>query len=257
MFNVRKFKMDFYDSKAAVDAMAALQSRIRELEKNNAKVRKECQRLRVLAESDENTLNEREASLMNAADKAKQMLEGASESLVELRRVRHDNRQLIKTLDSLQNQLTAKLDLESKAKAKLLRLTDKKDNAEKLLKEYEDLFCEILSPPNIQLNGSGQIPFTNTIAVTTHSLPATLQTAVMMLQTLPFPFRDQKLEKKREIISILLNARDISYKIQEEIHQLELQKLESGSLRRIQAEIDVKSAHLSLLTQAMCRFRFE
>ena len=249
--------MDFYDSKAAVDAMAALQARIRELEKNNSKIRKECQRLRTIAESDENTLNEREASLMNAADKAKQMLEGASESLVELRKVRHDNRQLQKYLEELQNQLTEKLDQESKAKAKLLRLTDRRDNAEKLLKEYEDLFCEILSPPNVQLNGQGTIPFTSTISVTTHSLPATLQTAVNMLQTLPFPFRDQKLEKKREIISILLNARDIAFKIQEEIHQLELQKLESGSIRRIQAEIDVKSAHLHLLTQAMCRFRFE
>ncbi|KAK8866319.1 hypothetical protein M9Y10_009280 [Tritrichomonas musculus] len=249
--------MDFYDSKAAVDAMAALQARIKELENYNARIRKECQRLKVLAETDENSLNEREASLMNAADKAKQMLEGASESLIELRKVRHDNRQLQNRLEQLQNDLSARVIQENKAKEKLLKLSDKKDNAEKLLKEYEELFCEILSPPDFQLNGNGQIPFTNTIAVTTHSLPATLQTAVMMLQTLPFPFRDQKLEKKREIISVLLNAREIAYKIQEEIHQLELQKLESGSIRRIQAEIDVKSSHLYLLTQAMSRFRFE
>lgn len=249
--------MDFYDSKAAVDAMAALQARIKELETSNAKIRKECQRLRVLAESDEHSLNEREASLINAADKAKQMLEGASESLIELRKVRHDNRHLQSRLEELQNQLSQRVEQESKAKSKLLRLSDKKDNAEKLLKEYEELFCEILSPPDFHITGNGLIPFTNTIAVKTHSLPATLQTAVMELQTLPFPFRDQKLEKKREIISVFLNAREIAYKIQEEIHQLELQKLESGSVRRIQAEINVKSSHLSLLIQAISRFRFE
>lgn len=250
--------MDFYDSKAAVDAMAALQARIKELERNNSKMRKDCSRLRTLTEADESALNDREASLVLAADKAQKMLEGASETLVELRRVRRENRQMQHHLDDLQQQLTAKLDQEAKTRNNYAKMVSKKDHGEHLLSEYEDLFCEILSPPNFQLKGKGAVPFNNTTtSITTHSLPATLQTTVQMLQTLPYPFRDQKLEKKREIIDILLYARDIAFKIAEEIHQLEIQKCETGVLRRIQAEIDVKSAHLGLIIQAMSRFRFD
>lgn len=250
--------MDFYDSKAAVDAMAALQARIKELEKNNARMRKECAHLRSLTDADEESLNDREASLLSAADKAQKMLEGASQTLLELRKVRRENRQLSSRLDDLQKQLTEKLDLEGRARDSLSKLEAKRTHAEHLISEYEDLFCEILSPPNMHLSGTGNVPFNSTTtAITTYSLPATLQTAVQMLQALPFPFREQRLEKKREIIGILLNARDIAYKIADEIHQLELQKCETGVLRRIQAEIDVKSSHLALITQAMSRFRFE
>ena len=250
-------QMDFYDSKAAVDAMAALQARIKELERNNARMRKECAHLKKITEVDEDSLNDREASLIAAADKAQKMLEGASETLVELRKVRRENKQLVSRLGDLQKQLSAKLDLEARSKERLEKLESKKDHAENLISEYEDLFCEILSPPNMQLDGTGNVPFNSTTSsITTFSLPATLQTAVQMLQTLPFPFRDQRLDKKREIIGILLNARDIAYKIADEIHQLELQKCETGVMRRIQAEIDVKTAHLALITQAMARFRF-
>jgi hypothetical protein len=249
--------MDFFDSKAAVDAMAALQARIRELEKNNAKVRKECARLKSVSETEEVGLNERETNLVAAADKAQKVLEGASETLIELRRVRHENKHLQAQLDGLQKQLSEKLDREERTKGSISKLTTRKQNIERLIAEYEALFCEVLSPPNFNLNGSGNVPFNNTtISVTTHSLPATLQTCIQMLQTLPFPFRDQKLEKKREIVAVLLNARDIACKMAEEIHRLEVEKLECGSVRRIQAEIDVKSSHLGLLCQAMSRFRF-
>jgi hypothetical protein len=69
--------VNFYDSNAAVDAMKALQDRIKELERNNSKVRKECEHMRALLESDERSLNDRENSLISAADKAQQMLDGA------------------------------------------------------------------------------------------------------------------------------------------------------------------------------------
>jgi cell division septum initiation protein DivIVA len=250
--------MDFYDSKAAVDAMKALQDRIRELEKNNSKVRKECAQMRSLVEQDEQTLGDREASLIAAADKAQKMLDGASETLVELRRVRRENRDLQQRAADLKKQLEERIAMETTSRTKLLKISNRRENAERLIAEYEALFCELLSPPNFALTGHGNVPFNHTtISVTTHSLPATLQTCVQMLQTLPVPFRDQKLEKKREIIAILLNARNIAYKMAEEIHRLELQLCESGSQRRIQAEIDVKSSHLGLVTQAMQRFRFD
>jgi len=250
--------MDFYDSKAAVDAMAALQARIKELERGNARVRRECTRLRSLTGNTDASLGDREANLINAADKAREMLEGASETLVELRRMRRENRELAARLSDLQSQLTAKLDGDARRQTRSSGLEAKRDNAERLISEYEELLAEILSPPVMPLSGADSVPFNSTIAsITTYSLPATLQTAVKMIQTLPFPFRRQKLEKKREIVAVLVGARDITFKIANEIHALELQKCETGVVRRVQAEIDVKTAHLRMIAQAMARFRFE
>jgi hypothetical protein len=248
--------MDLYDSKAAVKAMAALQARIHELERTRDKIRKECLRLKSISEIDEVSLNDREIYLATAADTAQKMLEGASETMTELRTARNGNKELKRELSGLQKQLSIKLDRESESKRNIVKLMSKKQDAERLISEYEALFYEVLSPPCFRLDGLGSVPFNSRIALTTHSLPATLQTVIRMLQTLPFPFRDQGWEKKRDIILVLLNAKDVACKMAEELHRLEMEKIETGSVRRVQAEIEVKSTHLGLLCQAMSRFRF-
>ena len=186
------------------------------------------------------------------------MLQGASESMIELCRIRKMNRQLKIHLHEIQEELTQRLDAQDHLTKVSRRTRRNLDNAENLLSEYEDLFCEILAPPDFEGEFTSSVPFNSTTAsITTFSLPATLQTTMRMLQSLPFPFRDQKLEKKREIISILMNARDITYKLWEEIHQLEIQKTENGNLKRIQNEINTKTAQLALITQGINRFRLE
>jgi hypothetical protein len=186
------------------------------------------------------------------------MLDGASATLVDLRRVRRENRELQSRFDNLTRDLQHKLEVDARSQEQLLKLSNRRESAERLIGEYEDLFSELLSPPNFVLTGQPSVPFNHTtISVTTHSLPATLQTAVQMLQSLPTPFRDQKLVKKREIIGIVVNARKIAFKMAEEIHQLQLQLCEGANLRRIHAEIEVKSNHLALVIQAMTRFRFD
>jgi len=250
--------MEYFDSKAAVDAMAALQARIHELEKSNSLLRKETSRLRKIADQDELSMNEKEMALLSASDKAQKMLEGASETLVELRRIKKENRTLKKTLDELHQEYEQRVSKDQKDEECIQTLEKKRTHAKKLIAEYESLFKEILTPPQIDISQTGSIPFNNTtISPTTHSLPATLQTTIQELQTLPFPFRDQKLEKKKEIMDFLMKARDIATRIAEEIHDLELQKSEKGYIRRIQPEIDVKKAHYLLLTQAMARFKFD
>ena len=134
----------------------------------------------------------------------------------------------------------------------------RKSHAKKLIVEYEALFKEILTPPSLDLEKVDGITFNNTaITASTYSFPAVIQTTIQEIQTLPFPFREQKLEKKRQIMETLLKARDIASRIADEIHELELKKKDIGTMRRIQAEIDVKASHYFVLTQAMSRFRFE
>ena len=134
----------------------------------------------------------------------------------------------------------------------------KQKNVERLISEYEDLLIDILSPPESIIKLEGNVPFNSTTAsVCSYSLPATLQHTVQCLQTLPYPFRDQKLDRKREIVQILMNARDIASRIADEIENLLTQQKTVCNTKRIQSEINVKAAHLRLLIQGMNRFRFE
>ena len=250
--------MEFFDSKAAVDAMAALQERIHELERNNSKLRKEILKLNKIADEDEQSMSEKETSLLTASDKAQKMLEGASDTLIELRRIKHENRNLEKHLNDLQLQYSSMIDQEKKDDEQINSIEKKKSQTKKLIEEYELLFKEILSPTPLNLSNYGQIPFNNTtITSTSHSLPAAIQNVILELQNLPYPFRDQKIEKKKEIIMNLITARDIAGKIAKQIHELEIQKFEKKTLRRIQPEIDSKASQYMLITQAMSRFKFD
>lgn len=249
--------VDVSDSKAAVDAMAALQARIRELEAGNARLRRECAKLKESTEKDEASLSEREAAILGAADRAQQMLDGASETLTELRRIKRENRNLRKQLEQMESDLEAKLADDQKKQESIARLNKKRTDSARLIHEFEELFKEILAPPDLHFDELPLIPFNTSVSQNTYSLPATLQTVIHELQTLPTPFRDQKLEKKREIINVLCAARDIAERIAAEIRELRLKQPEEGSVRRIQAELSVKASHFSLITQAMGRFRFE
>jgi hypothetical protein len=246
-------KGNFSDAAAAVDAMAALQARIGKLEKGNVKLRKERDRIRALIAANESEVNDREAFLVSAAEKAQQMLDSASATIVKLRDARREQRRLQSRLEDLNHQLQTKLELEAQAQERLSTMQTPKEHAVRLVTEYEDLFCELLSPPNFTLTGRSSRLF----SPTTHLLPTTLRTAVQMLQTLPVPFRDQTLEKKRQMIATMLNARRIASKITDEIQQLELLIAEGGNIRKVQAEVDVKSNHLAIVTEAMTRFRFD
>ena len=250
--------MDFYDSKAAVDAMAALQARIKELESGNSKLRKEASRLKVLADQDESEFQDKANSLLELSENAQVMLDSASETLLDLRRIRKENRMLQKEFDDLQNELNVKKDAEKKIDDSITEMEKKKVSAKKLMSEYEALFKEILAPPALDLELAGNVVFNSTtITPSTYSFPATIQTVVQEIQTLPFPFRDQKLDKKRQILSTLLKARDIASKIADEIHELELKTKDVGAMKRLQIEIDAKATHYHIITQAMSRFRFE
>ena len=93
---------DFLDSRAAVEAMAALQERMKELEQENDGLRKEVIKLRATVENSENELAEREKAMSRDAEKAQKMLESAAETLVELRRIRIENRKLESQIDGLE-----------------------------------------------------------------------------------------------------------------------------------------------------------
>lgn len=250
--------MDYFDSKAAVDAMAALQAQIKDLEAKNEQLKFQIQNVKVDKSYNDEELHKKEVALLSAGKRAEEMFNGASESMIELRRLRKINRQIKARVDELQKELSIKLDNQDNFSKSLKKSQENLKNAKALLSEYEDLFCEILAPPDFEGDLNGAIPFNCTTAsITTFSLPATLQTTMRMLQSLPFPFRDQKLDKKREIISILMNARDIAFKLSEEIHQLEIEKRETGNVRRLQGEIDSKTAQLAMITQGINRFRLE
>lgn len=246
---------DIYDSKAAVEAMAALQKKISQLEMETGSLRKEITRLRAIADDNDKAMNERNEFLAKEADKTQRMLESASETLIEIRRIKAENRQLQQYYESLQKEIERKIKLQKQEEEKILGQEGDSEHAELLEQEIEELFSLLLTPPDFPIDSKKNITFNPTIiSITTYSLPATIQTVVQYLQNLPFPFCDQKYRVKLEIVTTLLNARSMCCRIMDEIHQLEIQKSKSGAKKRIQKDIDAKMSYLSILTQAISKF---
>ena len=247
--------VELYDSKAAVDAMAALQQKIVELEAETGALRKENTKLRALAEKNERAVSNRNQKLSVEADRTQKMLESASETLIEMRRIKAENRKLEKQLDSLKREIETKERRKKEEFEKILGKENEAKHSELLEQEIEELFSLLLTPPDFTIDKNKNVVFNPTItSVTTYSLPATIQTVVQYLQNLPFPFCDQKLRTKREIVTTLLNARSMCCKLMDEIHQLEIQKAKTSAKKRIQVDIDAKMSYLSVLYQAMSKF---
>lgn len=246
---------DIYDSKAAVEAMAALQKKISELEIETGTLRQETTRLRAIADNNDKVMNERNEFLSREADKTQRMLESASETLIEIRRIKAENRQLQQYYESLQKEIERKIKLQKLEEEKILGQEVDTQHAELLEQEIEELFSLLLTPPDFPIDSKKNITFNSTImSITTYSLPATIQTVIQYLQNLPFPFCEQKYRTKLEIVTTLLNARSMCCRLMDDIHQLEIQKSKSGAKKRIQKDIDTKMSYLKILLQAISKF---
>lgn len=246
---------DIYDSKAAVEAMAALQKKIAELEIETGTLRQETARLRSIANKNDKIMSERNEYLSREADKTQRMLESASETLIEIRRIKAENRQLQQYYESLQKEIDKKIKLQKQEEEKILGQEVDSQHAELLEQEIQELFALLVAPPDFPIDTKKNIAFNPTImSITTYSLPATIQTVIQYLQNLPFPFCEQKYRVKLEIVTTLLNARGMCCRLMDDIHQLEIQKAKSGAKKRIQKDIDTKMSYLSILMQAISKF---
>jgi FtsZ-binding cell division protein ZapB len=248
---------EFEGSKAAVDAMATLQLRINDMESRNDALRKEAASLRTLAQERESLAAQREQLLSQEADRAQRMLESASETLIELRRVRLENRRLQDEYGALHHRLQQRRDAESRARQTTANILSDLRHKELLESEVEGLFALLLSPPEFSFDGRPNVTFNRMIAsATSHSMPVTLQAVLHYLQSIPSPFRAQKLKTKREIVRAMAQARAICCKLIKELNELETSRLAVAAKKRGQAETGSKLAQLYLLSQAMARFSF-
>jgi chromosome segregation ATPase len=246
-----------YDSLAAVHAMGALQDKVKELESENGELRHQVAELRALAEERDSQNAQRDRELTHEAENTQKMLESASETLIELRRIRLENRGLEDELRKLRTRLEAKRQSRSKEREMIEFSMSELKHTESLEVELEDLFALLLSPPEFQFDRRMNVVFNQTIAsVTTHSLHATLQTVLNYIQQMRTPFRSQKLAVKREIVQAMVQAKGICCKLIGEIDRLETSKLGIGARKRVQGDIASKTADLYLLSQAMSRFSF-
>jgi FtsZ-binding cell division protein ZapB len=247
----------FDGSRAAVDAMAALQLAIKDMESGNNALRKEATSLRELVKDRESINAQRQQLVSREADKAQKMLESASETLIELRRVRLENRRLQDEYRDLHHKLQLRRDAESHKQQMTENVLSDLRHKELLESEIETLFALLLSPPEFSFDGRPNVAFNQMIAsATSHSMPVTLQAVLHYLQGIPSPFRAQNLNTKREIVRAMAQARDICCKLVEELHHLETSRLAVAAKKRVQADIDSKLAQLYLLSQAMTRFSF-
>lgn len=242
-----------------VEAMAALQKRIHDLEEANGLFRRESALLRLQLNSMTHEQTDTEEKMLYEADDTLMMLESASEALKDLRRLKRENRLLRSAKDDLNQQLGKVLRQNSEIKAKVTAIKAKTSELESLQKEYDAMIIDVLTP-KIDIQPSKcvklDIDFMHNLgARQTHSMPAKLQTLLQELKTLPSDFSAQRIGTKQQIVAALSTGKSMIESMLFEIEQMRMEGSTPNAQKRLQPKIETKMNHIAVLNKTMERFR--
>jgi hypothetical protein len=229
--------------------LSLLKERARNLEARNARLRRRVQKLRKM-DRDYASVCEKDRRLADViAQRGRMLLENASDVILELRSVTNENQCLRKELDCLRDQLAKGINEDQSFLDRSRWMACKKRKICALIEDYERLLTDICSSP---LDSSLDPPLFSSAAMplVTHSLPATVQHVVQIIEDLPIRLNSQTLEKRRESMEILGRARCIAVKMAEEINLI---SIGSRCDRRSQDDIGTKQAYLTLLCRAISK----
>lgn len=242
-----------------VEAMAALQKRVHDLEEANGAFRRESALLRLQLNSMTHDQTNTEEKMLYEADDTLMMLESASEALKDLRQLKRENRILKSAKEELNKRLGKVLRQNSEIKAKVAALKAKASEIETLQKEYDAMLIGVLTP-KVDSQTTRRVKLDidfmhNSGAKQTHSLPAKLQTLLQELKTLPSEFSAQRIGTKQQIVTALSTGKNMIETMLFEIEQLKMEGTTPIAQRRVQPKIEMKMNHIAVLKKTMERFR--
>jgi chromosome segregation ATPase len=139
------------DSRILTDAIGSLQSRIDELEKDNAAYRRESVLLRLKLNAATESQSGTEARLHFASDDTLQMLTSASEALKDLRQLKRENRLIVEEQSRIEAELGKVLKENADLKKKMNNLRLRIDKSQETRIVYDRLILDMLIPPVPQL----------------------------------------------------------------------------------------------------------
>jgi chromosome segregation ATPase len=177
-------------------AIASLQDRVRDLEADNGAYRREIALLRLKINSATQTQTGSESHLHGTADDTVHMLASATETLTELRNVKHENRRLVQDRQSLDRTLGKLLRTNADLKLRISAIRDKISACTDTQLAYDSLILDVLTPtrfPKRDVRASITYLHSSTTKAT-FSFPAKIQMLLQDLQTLPADFSAQRVD---------------------------------------------------------------
>ncbi|EAY00136.1 hypothetical protein TVAG_330650 [Trichomonas vaginalis G3] len=243
-------------SKAAIAAIAALQERVMELEKEHEELLKEIDSYNAKINSRNDLIMKKSELLNDASEKAKKMLTYILECNHDLVAAREYNHSLVKEIRYLKQSFEETKDEDTEQKLKKVYAV-KGDLADQMQKvsDYEDILAKYLRPAPVSETADGALM----LAVADEDpklLPQPYQDTLRTLQQLPKNFREQTLKDKIKITRALITAKNNTAEIARKIKDIQISR---NSLRKKEPfDSDVKqlAAHHLLLANEMHKFEF-
>lgn len=250
--------LDLDELKSYSDLISELKDKIKIMQDENMALKKECDRLKDEAREEESNLKNKTQETSNISEKAKKRLDQAKEIIIELNRVKNENKKLETQLEVMCRELSYKFKDNIDKKNAIMSLEERKQVYRHIISSYEDLFSEMFVPPKLISKRKPRVTFVDIQRPFEQDrIPTKIQRIIRTLETLPIPFISQKIEVKREIMQKLAAVGEFANRISEEIHELEERKVDKIVARRIQAEIDTKTFQYNLIRTAVMKVRMK
>lgn len=243
-------------SKAAISAIAALQERVRSLEKEQRNIFAEMDSYKHKINSRDERVQQRTKMLEEASNKAKEMLNYVSECNHDLIVARDLNKKLKTSIKKVKESLNEGDEEEEEMKREKIRsLRTELTNANQKVSDYEIILSEFLKPVPSSCSPDGALM----LAVSdgdANLLPQPIRTVIENLQRLPKDFKSQTIEEKRDTVQLLTIARNQTRILSKQIKDLEVSRMKTKEKDRFDSDIKKLAAQHLLISTEMNKFTF-
>jgi DNA repair exonuclease SbcCD ATPase subunit len=248
------FAMDEPSSDAAVAAIRALQDRIKELEQDRETLQCEVDSLKIQAENHARDYRAREQELIDATNRAQDMIDQATPTMREISQARAEHQAILDEMAAIENRLHSTDDGDSDSVVERLKaVNSSKSNVADYQLLLRDIFTSTSFPVASRILSSPEI---QKIPLDPDLLPHPLRDVVERLAALPTEFRRQPVPTKRAIFQGLICSIEMSFDLANKIRAFERQKFKSTTPRRIGIDIHNLAVQLYVLEYYVKRFSF-
>ena len=243
-------------SRAAIAAIAALQARVRDLEKEQSKIKSEINSYKSQISTRDQMDQQKNMLINEATTKAKQMLNYFTECNHDKVVARDENKRLKRKISKARKSISS-FDPEEYDKKKKYQQSIKTELSNTLQKvsDYEILLGEYVKPVPSNCSPEGALM----LAVCDGDaslLPQPHRMVLENLQKLPKDFKKQTLEQKRDTIQLMTIAKNYTRELSKQIKDCEKDMVANKEPERFDSEVKKLAAQHLLISTEMNKFNF-
>jgi hypothetical protein len=245
--------MQFGRSDAAVTAIRALQLRLRELQQEKQTLEDDVRSLKIQIGLNPVAPSAREAELMGATERARQMVVHASATMAQIQEARRQHEILKREIAVAEEALDESVPSEDGSVVEGLRRAKQVQSS---IRDYESLLCDLFAAPMRSaadfiagFAARGQ-------AFDTDLVSQPLRHLVTRVMELPAAYQRQSTPTKRAIVQGLICAVEGAFALTGQLRELRRRQAVGRTPRRIAVDIRRSALDLHALEQAVNRFSF-